>query len=89
MCLAQHTGLLLDIERIEMDKINHPEHYNQGDIECIDVIELLDLNFNLGNALKYIWRCDIKGSKKDDLKKAIWYLERELKPVKEGLNGQK
>lgn len=63
------------------ETVDHPEHYNKGDIECIDVIEQLDLNFNLGNALKYIWRCESKGSKKEDLSKAVWYLNRELENI--------
>jgi hypothetical protein len=36
------------------------------------------MGFNLGNALKYIWRCDLKGSGSQDLEKAIWYIQREL-----------
>ena len=61
-----------------MSNVDHPNHYNQGAIECIDVIEQLDLGFNLGNALKYIWRCRNKGKKVEDLKKAVWYIEREI-----------
>lgn len=60
-----------------LEAINHPEHYNQG-IEAIDIIESWNLNFSLGNAIKYILRAPYKGSKKEDIKKAIWYLEREL-----------
>lgn len=60
------------------EQVNHPSHYNQiKGIECIDVAE--QLNFNLGNALKYIWRCEDKGNKIQDLKKAIWYIDREIK----------
>ena len=58
--------------------INHPSHYNTGSLEVIDVIEDWHLNFNLGNAIKYIARCNHKGNKPQDIKKAIWYLEREL-----------
>jgi hypothetical protein len=59
------------------EQVNHPAHYNQnGSIECIDVVE--NMRFNLGNAIKYIWRCEDKGNKVQDLKKAIWYLEREI-----------
>lgn len=47
-------------------------------MECIDVIEAFSLNFRLGNAIKYILRCDKKGAKKEDLQKAIWYIQREL-----------
>ena len=59
------------------ETVNHPEHYNQG-IEAIDIIESWNLNFSLGNAIKYILRAPYKGSKKEDIQKAIWYLEREL-----------
>jgi len=61
-----------------MSSVNHPDHYNQGEIECIDVIEQLGLSFCLGNALKYIWRCEDKGKKIEDLNKAIWYIDREI-----------
>ena len=44
--------------------------------ECIEVIEKYKLNFHIGNAIKYLWRCDFKGSKESDLKKALWYFER-------------
>lgn len=59
-------------------KVNHPAHYNQGKFEVIDVIEDWNLNFNLGNAVKYISRCEYKENKKQDLEKAIWYIQREL-----------
>lgn len=53
-------------------------HYKQGKVEVIDTIESYNLNFNLGNAVKYICRCNYKGDKVNDLKKAIWYINREL-----------
>lgn len=53
-------------------------HYKQGKVEVIDTIESYNLNFNLGNAVKYICRCNYKGAKVNDLKKAIWYIKREL-----------
>ena len=60
------------------DPVDHPTHYNQhGQIECIDVVE--NMGFNLGNAMKYIWRCEDKGNKTQDLQKAVWYLEREIR----------
>lgn len=59
------------------DNINHPTHYQGNGLEVIDVIEAFDLNFNLGNAVKYILRAGKKGDKKEDLKKAIWYLNKE------------
>lgn len=65
-----------------MSHVNHPAHYRKDTgYEAIDVIEAWDLNFNLGNALKYISRCGMKGTGTavEDLKKAMWYIEREIK----------
>lgn len=55
-----------------------PEHYRQHSIECIDIAETL--SFNLGNALKYIWRAGLKDASKtrEDLRKAAWYIDREI-----------
>lgn len=66
------------------EKVDHPSHYNAGRIEVIDFIEDQGLNFNLGNAVKYISRAGKKDPAKfrEDLEKAIWYLKRELKRVK-------
>jgi len=63
---------------VDHDYINHPAHYTTGRYEVIDVIEDWDLNYNLGNALKYIGRAEHKGTTEDDLKKAIWYLQRDV-----------
>ena len=62
------------------DKIDHPSHYNKGKIEVIDFIEDQKLNFALGSTLKYICRAGAKEGepKRDDLSKALWYLEYEL-----------
>ena len=60
-----------------MEKINHPNHYKGvPNIECIDVVE--HFNFNRGNAIKYIWRADKKENEIEDLKKALWYIQREI-----------
>ena len=61
----------------EVEEVDHPEHYNKG-IETIDYIESHNLNFNLGNAIKYITRCEHKGDKVKDLEKAKWYIQREI-----------
>lgn len=61
-----------------MDTVNHPSHYKGKGLECIQVIEAFELGFCLGNAIKYILRAGKKGRKDEDLKKAIWYLNREL-----------
>lgn len=71
----------LNADTITMGKfeaVDHPSHYNAGKFEAIDVIEDWDLNFNMGNALKYISRAEHKGNKQQDIEKAIWYLKREL-----------
>ena len=57
--------------------VSHPSHYNQG-IEAIDIIESWDLNFSLGNAIKYILRSPYKGKQIEDLEKARWYIDREI-----------
>lgn len=64
-----------------MSNVNHPKHYNQG-IEPIDIIESWELNFSLGNAIKYILRAPYKNNELEDLEKAKWYLEREIKRLK-------
>lgn len=60
------------------DNVNHPAHYKVGGIETIDFIEAKSLGYNLGNVVKYITRADHKGSLIEDLKKARWYLNREI-----------
>jgi len=63
-----------------IDLVNHPAHYKDGGIEVIDYIEAKKLNYNLGNAVKYISRAGKKEgvSKQQDLEKARWYLAREI-----------
>ena len=60
------------------DAVNHPAHYKVGGIETIDFIEAKKLGYNLGNVVKYITRADHKANKLQDLRKAQWYLEREI-----------
>lgn len=60
------------------DLVNQPKHYKGNGIESIEVIEAFNLNFPLGNAVKYILRCEKKDNKIQDLNKAIWYLKREI-----------
>ena len=63
-----------------MEAINHPSHYADGKIEVIDFIEDKNLNFNLGNVVKYVARAGKKdkSKEKEDLQKALWYLQREI-----------
>ena len=63
------------------EAVEHPKHYNQGNIEVIDAIEDWELNFNLGNVIKYIARCEYKENKVKDLCKAKWYIDREIAKV--------
>lgn len=63
---------------VKQDMVNHPPHYKAGGIETIDFIEAKQLNYNLGNVVKYITRADLKGERKENLEKALWYLKREL-----------
>jgi len=60
------------------DQINNPSHYtkHKSGIECIQITE--HMSFNLGNAVKYIWRSDEKGNDIQDLRKAAWYINREI-----------
>lgn len=62
----------------KFDPVNKPRHYNvsRSGIECVQVTE--HMNFCLGNAVKYIWRADEKGKAVEDLRKAVWYLQREI-----------
>ena len=62
-------------------EVDHPKHYRGGTgLEAIDVIEAWDLNFNLGNVVKYVCRAGLKdkSDREEDLEKALWYLTREL-----------
>lgn len=65
------------------DPVNHPSHYTDGKIEVIDFIEDKKLGFCLGNAVKYISRAGKKDKDKEieDLKKAMWYIERRIKQL--------
>lgn len=60
------------------------KHYKSSGIEPIDAIEAWGLGFRLGNVIKYVARADKKGQQIQDLKKALWYLERELAKVSSG-----
>ena len=70
----------------ENDTVNHPAHYTShpSGIECIQITRWM--NFNLGNAIKYIWRAGNKGNALEDLKKARWYLDDEIKRREDLLN---
>ena len=63
------------------EMVNHPSHYRGNKFEVIDIIEDYNLNFNLGNAIKYILRCGKKDTAVQELKKAVWYLNREIETL--------
>lgn len=66
------------------DSVNHPPHYKAGGIETIDFIEAKDLNYRLGNVIKYVARAGKKNTDPiQDLEKAAWYLNREINARKE------
>jgi hypothetical protein len=66
-------------EAFTPDLVNHPPHYKSGGIETIDFIEAKDLNYRLGNVVKYVSRAGRKNSDPvQDLEKAAWYLQREI-----------
>lgn len=73
-----------------MSNVSHPSHYNQGKYEVIDVIYDWNLNFSLGNAIKYVARAGHKDPNKtvEDLQKAIQYIEFEIDHIK-SLHGDK
>lgn len=64
------------------ERVDHPPHYNAhpSGVECITVVE--HMSFNLGNAVKYIWRADHKNEEPlEDLRKALWYVMREIERI--------
>ncbi len=60
------------------DPVNHPPHYTDhpSGVECITITE--HMGFNVGNAIKYLWRADAKGDPIENLRKAAWYVDREI-----------
>ena len=65
------------------DPVNHPSHYTKGEIEVIDFVEDQGFGYHLGNAVKYICRAGYKGDEVEDLKKAVWYINRRIKNLEE------
>jgi len=73
------------MSRKPTEKVNHPHYYNHiPGVECIDVVE--HMSFNLGNAVKYIWRAGVKNpdTQIEDLRKAEWYIRREIERITHG-----
>lgn len=78
MSTSSQPIALAAVQEPKEDMVNHPPHYKSGGIETIDFIESKGLNYRLGNVIKYITRADHKGNRIEDLKKALWYLQREI-----------
>lgn len=68
------------------ENVDHPLHYNlhPSGVECIAIVE--HMSFNRGNAIKYIWRADLKNGV-EDLKKAEWYIKREIQRIEKRVRG--
>jgi hypothetical protein len=81
--LSEYSGDRGCASHLKKETVNSPEHYQSDKgMEAIDVIEAFNLNFNLGNVVKYVLRAGKKdGQGKDDLMKALWYLERQVGQV--------
>ena len=71
------------------DAVNNPRHYTShpSGVECIEIAE--HMSFNLGNAVKYIWRASLKGKEIEDLRKARWYIDREIQRLNEGTKNER
>ena len=69
------------------DPVNHPKHYTEhpSGIECIEITE--HMNFCVGNAIKYLWRAGLKGEQVEDLRKARWYIDREIARILNNAGG--
>lgn len=87
---AKHVDLQKVADEVTHDNVNHPDHYTFGNIEVIDFIEDKKLGFHLGNAVKYISRAGRKDPARtvEDLRKATWYLNRQIERLERELDGQ-
>ena len=79
--------------KITKSNVNHPSHYNQGGVECIDAIKAATEGLNgfegfcTGNALKYLWRWKRKNGT-EDLDKAVWYINRLKEEIQNGQSSE-
>ena len=79
---SSNTPMQIEMFEPKVDPVDHPAHYKVGGIETIDFIEAKKLNYNIGNVVKYLTRADYKGNRMEDLRKAQWYLTREISTLK-------
>ena len=80
---AQAELLIKEIATLpEHDPVNHPKHYTShpSGVECITITR--HMTFNIGNAIKYLWRCGDKDNQIQDLEKAVWYIKDEINRLK-------
>ena len=83
---AEEYRRIQDVKKKRKDLVNHPDHYTShpSGIECIQITE--HMGFCLGSAFKYIWRADLKDDAIQDLKKAKWFIDREIERRTNGTN---
>ena len=83
--ISEFSTTFSEEDKEDSDFVNHPQHYRPGTYEAINVIREWNLNFALGNAVKYICRAGRKDPNKqtEDLEKAIFYLQNEVKTLKD------
>ena len=86
----KHVDLQQVADEVTHDSVSHPAHYTSGQIEVIDFIEDKELGFHLGNAVKYISRAGRKNPDKtvEDLRKAVWYINRQIQRLECEQSGQ-
>lgn len=86
-----HTGRTSDIVAYRVadtaDPVNHPAHYKAHGVECIQITE--HMNFCRGNAVKYLFRAGKKGDELEDLRKARWYVDREIARLEQAAHDAK
>lgn len=72
----------------EVDMVNHPPHYSAhpSGVECIRIVE--HFTFNIGSAVKYLWRQGLKNDSIEDLRKAAWYVNREIERLEKSEEGE-
>ena len=80
--VTHNVPVQIEMFEPKTDAVDHPAHYKVGGIETIDFIEAKKLGYNLGNVVKYLTRADHKGNRLEDLRKAQWYLTREIGALK-------
>lgn len=78
--ISRDEQMMNELKQTENDAVNHPKHYTSdpSGIECIQITR--HRNFNIGNAIKYLWRAGLKDGNSDiqDLQKAVWYIQDEI-----------